>query len=50
MITNDARCSLHVKLNPGLPWKKQHSTRRIILSPATGFKFKEETSKVLHLA
>jgi hypothetical protein len=31
-----------LKLNAGLPWKKQHSTR-------IGLKFKEETSKVLHL-
>jgi hypothetical protein len=31
-----------------LPWQKQHSTRRI-LHQQTGLKFKEETSKVLHL-
>jgi hypothetical protein len=24
----------HLKLNRGLPWKKQHSTRRSIFSPA----------------
>jgi hypothetical protein len=24
----------HVKLNPELPWQKQHSTRRKIFSPA----------------
>jgi len=24
---------IHIKLNPGLPWQKQHSTRRLI-SPA----------------
>jgi hypothetical protein len=40
---------VHVKLNPELPWQKQHSTRRKIFSPTTGLKFKEETSKVLHL-
>jgi hypothetical protein len=33
-----------VNLNPGLPWQKQHSTRRQI-----SFKFKDETSKMLHL-
>jgi hypothetical protein len=32
MITNDARC-LHMKLNPGLVLKKQHSTRTLF-SPA----------------
>jgi hypothetical protein len=26
MITNDS--GVHVKLNPGLPWQKQHSARR----------------------
>jgi len=40
---------VHVKLNPVLPWHKQHSTRRIISSPYSGLKFKEEISKVLHL-
>ena len=25
---------IHVKLNPGLPWYKQHSTRRRLFSPA----------------
>jgi hypothetical protein len=40
---------VHVTLNPELPWKKQHSTRRRIISPQTGLKFKEEASKVLHL-
>ena len=33
---------VHVKLNPGLPWQKQHSAGRRL-------KFEEETSKVLHL-
>jgi hypothetical protein len=32
MITNDARFTL--KLNPELPWQKQHSTRRKFFSPA----------------
>ena len=31
-ITNDARCT--VKLNPGLPWQKQQSTRKGLFSPA----------------
>jgi len=39
---------VYVKLNPGLPLQKQHSTRRP-LSSANGLKFKEETSKVLCL-
>ena len=25
---------VHVKLNPGLPWPEQHSTRRRLFSPA----------------
>jgi hypothetical protein len=28
-------CGVHVKLNPELPWQKQHSTRRRIFPPAT---------------
>jgi hypothetical protein len=39
---------VHVKLNPELPWQKQFSTRRLF-SSANWTKFKEETSKVLHL-
>jgi hypothetical protein len=31
-ITSDEM--LHVKLDPELPWQKQHSTRRRIFSPA----------------
>jgi hypothetical protein len=49
MLTNDARFSLHVKLNPGLPLQKQHSTRRRSFHQQIGLKFKEEASKVLHL-
>jgi hypothetical protein len=45
MKTND----VHVKLNLGLPWQKQHSKRRRLFHQQIGFKFKEETSKVLHL-
>jgi DNA polymerase II large subunit len=33
IITNDARLT-HVKLNPGLPWQKQHSTGSRLSSPA----------------
>jgi len=33
MITNDARCT-RFKLNPGLPWKKHHSARIRLFSPA----------------
>jgi hypothetical protein len=33
MITNESRCTCE-KLNPELPWHKQHSTRRRIFSPA----------------
>jgi hypothetical protein len=33
MTTNDLRCSTHVKLNPGLPWQKQDSARRMLFSP-----------------
>ena len=40
---------VYVKLNPGLPLHKQHSTRRGPLLSANGLKFKEETSEVLHL-
>jgi len=33
MITKGARCA-RSKLNPGLPWKKQHSPRIRLVSPA----------------
>ena len=36
------------KLNPGLPWQKQHSTRRIF-HQKIGHKFKEETSELLYM-
>jgi hypothetical protein len=39
----------HLKLNPEMPWQKQHSTRRRLLRQQTVLKFKEQTSKVLHL-
>jgi hypothetical protein len=32
LITDDAR--LHVKLNPGMPWQRQHSTRGRFFSSA----------------
>jgi len=38
----------HVKLNPGLLYQEQHSTRRR-LRHQIGHKFKEETSEVLHV-
>lgn len=44
IITDNARFSLHVKLNPAFQWQKQHSTRKGLYSL-----FKEETMKVLHL-
>ena len=34
MLTNDGICTVHVKLNPGLPWQKLHSARRRIFLPA----------------
>jgi hypothetical protein len=41
---------VHVKLNAELPWQKQHSKRKKgSFHQQTGLKFKEETSKVLHL-
>jgi hypothetical protein len=36
---------VHVKLNPELPWQKQHSTRRRLFHQQTGFKFMDETTK-----
>jgi hypothetical protein len=45
-MVNDARC----EIESGLPWEKQHSTRRQgFFHQQIGLKFKEETSKVLHL-
>jgi hypothetical protein len=40
---------VHVKLNPELSWQNQYSTRRRLFHQQTGLKFKEETSKMLHL-
>jgi hypothetical protein len=37
-----------VKLNPGLPWKKLHLTRRMFYQQI-GLKFEKETSEMLHL-
>jgi len=48
MITDHT--DLHVKLNLSLPWQKQHSREEGSLRQQIGHKFKEETSKVLHLA
>jgi hypothetical protein len=36
----------HVKLNPEVPWQKQHSTRKNSFHQQIGLKFKEETSKL----
>jgi hypothetical protein len=39
-----------VKMNHGLPWKKQRSTRRrILFHQQIGYKFEEETCRVLFL-
>jgi len=38
-----------VKLNPGLPWQKLHSTRRRLFTSKLGLKFEEEPNKMLHL-
>jgi hypothetical protein len=38
----------HVKLNPGLPWQKQRSTRRYFFHQQTGLIFKEGTNKGLN--
>jgi hypothetical protein len=40
-IPNVTQVYVHMKLDPGLLWQKQHSTKRRL-------KFKEETSQVLH--
>jgi hypothetical protein len=38
-----------VKWNTGLPWQKQHSTRRRNFHQQIGLKFKKESSEMLHL-
>jgi hypothetical protein len=38
-----------VKLNPRLPWQKQHSTGRKFFHQQIGLQFKEEFSEVLYL-
>jgi hypothetical protein len=40
---------VRVKLNPGLPWQKLHSTTRRNFLQANWISFEEETSEVLHL-
>jgi hypothetical protein len=48
-ITNDA--NEHAKINPGLSWQKQHSTRRRLSLPAKlDLNLKEKTNEVLHMA
>jgi hypothetical protein len=39
---------VHIRLNPGLPWQKQHSTGRRLFHQQIGLEFKEETSEVQH--
>jgi hypothetical protein len=37
---------IHIKLNPGYPWQKQHSRKiRRLFSPANFAQFKEEIRK-----
>jgi len=38
---------VRVKLNPGLPWPKLHSTSRRLFYQQNGLKFEEETNKML---
>jgi hypothetical protein len=40
---------VHVKLNPELPWLNSIQQEEESFHQQTGLKFKEETSKVLHL-
>jgi hypothetical protein len=41
---------LHVKLNPGLPWQKQHFQHEDdSFHQYDGLKLKEETGEVLHM-
>jgi hypothetical protein len=40
---------VHVKLNPRLPWKKQHSTKRRLSSPTKLTEVWKETSEILNL-
>jgi hypothetical protein len=46
-ITDDARCT--PKLNPVLPYKSSIKHQEVSFQKQTGLKFKEESSKVLHL-
>jgi len=40
---------VHMKLNPGLPWKSSFHEEEGSFYQHIGLKFKEETSKVLRL-
>jgi hypothetical protein len=40
---------VHEKLRPGLPWQKQHSTRKDSLHQQIRLRAKEGISEVLHL-
>ena len=51
-INDDVRSKqhqTHVKLNPGLPWQKQHWRIRRIFHRQIRFKFKEETREIQQL-
>jgi len=39
----------HLKLNPGLSWQQQHSTKEGSFRQQVDIKSEEETGKVLHL-
>jgi hypothetical protein len=41
--------NLHAKLNPGLLWQTQQSTRRLFFTNKLDLNLKEETSKVVQL-
>jgi len=41
MVTKHCMQDVYVKLNPGLPRKKLHSTRRSVFYRQTGLKFRE---------
>jgi hypothetical protein len=40
---------VHMELNPGFPWQKQHSTGRKLFHQQIGLKLEEEVGKVLRM-
>jgi hypothetical protein len=48
-VIDSSALFFHFKELPLFPWQRLHSTRRRLFLPATGIKFEEETSKMLHL-